>query len=586
MKLKYREIFDDFAFPVKVKRIIYYSLGLEESNHNDETSSVEEKDEDQTSSTFQQQKVVEESLQHQQSIFANQSDGENPKVDDDNKPKVMDTKGEGSTSPNANSHMENRPASSIDDSCAEPTAATSIASSTPSQEGLEKSFKIYSELPVHSIVLCLNSWFFQQLLVDSGMKENTMPTVDIKVNRGEGQFLEILLNAFYDEETLNEVSLPVLLSVMDIAARFSCTSFVDLGLELLDKTTVKTLDECNSILQCVSRVFQTYDSDEKFKKTWNSCIKFLCKTLFPLEFRFLQQEKFKSLDYRTVLSLLRAPHAFVLHENHLMVFAYQWLEGNPDFQTAEIIESFVTSIKFESLTVTFLTDELTICDRILNKWPAYTQWFANTLKYHTLSHGNRELRGFRTPVVAPRSCVAPMNNSLYGCKHYSMLGADAKQQLVCLVENRFLWNGVVMEPVLTIKENDESTSYIRMRMIKYNGFQPVEPVHQFYQRFDFYFCILPGFVPFKTTLLKHKNFIKKFVRKAEIEFRSANVSSMHAVAKVDDGFMETVREHGLNLTLFFKKTSFSWVKFDTNTVKPSKKLILLTENKNYQQYVI
>ena len=453
-------------------------------------------------------------------------------------------------------------------------------------EELAKGCEVYTELPVHSIVLCLNSWYFQQLLVDSGMKENSMATVDIKVNRGEGQFLEILLKAFYDEDTLDEVSLPVLLSVMDIAARFSCTSFVDLGLELLDKTTVKTLDECNSILQCVSRVFQTYDSNEKFKKTWNSCIKFLCKTLFPLEFRFSQQEKFKGLDYRTVLSLLKSPHAFVLHENHLVVFAYQWLEGNPNFQTAEIIESFVTSIKFESLTVTFLTDELTICDRIFNKWPGYTQWFANTLKYHTLSQGNRELRGFRTPNVVQRGCVASMNNSLYGCKHYSVVADADTKQLLCSVENRFLWNGVVMEPVLTIKDNDESSSYIRMRMIKYNGFQPVEPVHQFYQRFDFYFCILPGFVPFKTSLLKHKNFIKKFVRKAEIEFRSTNVSSMHAVAKVDHDFMNIVREHGLNLTLFFKKSSFSWVKFDTNTVKPSKKLILFTQNKNYQQYVV
>ena len=61
---------------------------------------------------------------------------------------------------------------------------------------------------------------------------------------------------------------------------------------------------------------------------------------------------------------------------------------------------------------------------------------------------------------------------------------------------------------------------------------------------------------------------------------------MHAVAKVDHDFMNIVREHGLNLTLFFKKSSFSWVKFDTNTVKPSKKLILFTQNKNYQQYVV
>ncbi|XP_066927103.1 uncharacterized protein [Clytia hemisphaerica] len=445
--------------------------------------------------------------------------------------------------------------------------------------------KMYVDLPVHSLVLCLNSLYFQKLFVDSGMKENSMSSIDIKVNQGEGKYLEMLVKAFYDQDTLVDISLPALLSVMDIAARFSCSSFVDFGLELLDKKTVKTLEECNTILQCVSRVFQSYDSNEKYKKTWDSCIKFLCEALFPLEFKFAQQEKFKNLDHRTVLSLLRSKHAFVLHENHLLVFAYQWLEGNPDYQTPQIIESFLKSIRSGSLSVTFLTDELTICDRILNKWPGYSQWFANTLKYHTLSHGSRELRGLKSPSISPsRGFVRPMNNSLYACKHYTYIAKD--KQLVSATENRFLWNGVVLDPVIAIKDIDERSAYIRMRIVKYNGFQPVEPVQQFHQKIDFYFCLLPGFIQFKTSLLKHKKFIAKFVRKAEIEFRSANVSSMHAVAKVDQGFQKMLADHGLNLTLFFKKTSFSWMKIDTNYVKPSKKLILLTESKNYQQYVI
>ena len=114
---------------------------------------------------------------------------------------------------------------------------------------------LHAEIPVHSIVLCLNSCYFQKLFIESGMKENNMTSIDIKVNQGEGQYLELLIKAFYDESTLESLPLPDLLSVMDIAARFSCTSFVDYGLELLDKKTVKTFDECNTILQCVSRVF-------------------------------------------------------------------------------------------------------------------------------------------------------------------------------------------------------------------------------------------------------------------------------------------------------------------------------------------
>lgn len=463
-------------------------------------------------------------------------------------------------------------------------ANTSSIQKSPQVSYNSKEEQIYTELPVHSIVLCLSSCYFQKLLVDSGMRETSLSIIDIKVNRGEGKFLVLLLKAFYDEETLTEVSLSTLLSIMDIAARFLCTSFVDLGLELLDKKTVKTFEECNTILQCVSRVFQTFDGNEKYKKTWDSCIKFLCETLFPLEFKFTQQQKFKELDFRTILSLLRSAHAFVLHENHLMIFAYQWLEANPDFQTPEIIQSFVEAIKFENLTVTFLTDELTICDRILSKWAGFYYWFANTLKYHTLSHGNRELRGYKTPCMAWRGLVKPMNNSLFASKHYTF--KENEKQMSCDMENRYLWNGVTLDPVLTIKENDETSSYIRMRLVKYNGFQPQEPVKQFHQRFDFFFCILPGFVPFKPSLLKHKRFIGKFIRKAEIEFRSVNVSSMHAVAKVDHTFLKTLVEHGLNVTLFFKKTSFSWVKFDTNRVKSSNKLILLTEKKNYQQFMV
>ena len=54
----------------------------------------------------------------------------------------------------------------------------------------------YCSIPVHSLVLSLNSLYFKNLLAASGMRETFERDITIQVNSGEGKFFKILINAF------------------------------------------------------------------------------------------------------------------------------------------------------------------------------------------------------------------------------------------------------------------------------------------------------------------------------------------------------------------------------------------------------
>ena len=78
------------------------------------------------------------------------------------------------------------------------------------QEGNSQNSKdmLYSSFPVHSIVLCLHSQFFQKMFTESGMKESHDKMFVLKVPDGYGKYLELLIASFYDQsvlETLKEV---------------------------------------------------------------------------------------------------------------------------------------------------------------------------------------------------------------------------------------------------------------------------------------------------------------------------------------------------------------------------------------------
>lgn len=440
----------------------------------------------------------------------------------------------------------------------------------------------FLEIPVHSIVLCLNSVYFKKLFVESGMKETSESTVTIKVNQGEGKSFELLIESFYNQDVLKDLSMSDLLLVLDIADRFSCTTFIEQGLKLLEEKKIDSVEECDTILQYVSRVFQSFGTDEKFKSTKSACVKFLSDKFFPLEVKLEQQSAFKQLHYQTVLSLLRSSHTYAVNEASSFILMYRWLEGNPDHQTPEVIKTFLSAIRYEALTVSFLTDELTVCDQMLNKWSEYPNWFSTALKFHSLTYQLRELRGLKTPPLAVRSITSSLKNVLYSSKR---LVFNSNQSIFLPTEKtNFIWNGVCFYPIVTLKKNQNSDSLLKLKLIRSNEFMPQQPVGNFYQSFELYFCILPGYLEFKLSLLKQKKFVTKMVRKICVTFKCSNVCCFTAVAKLDDMFTNALEENGMDIILFFKKSSYTWGKLETNAVNSSDKLINFTGNRNLSKY--
>jgi len=437
---------------------------------------------------------------------------------------------------------------------------------------------VYSEFPVHSIVLCINSNFFKKLLVDSGMKETKLNTVEVKVGYGEGKYLELLIEAFYNEDILKTLKLSELLSILDIAARFSCTVFIQQGLELLNDKQIKSVPECDSILQHISRVFEIFDVDKRYETLKASCIKFLSKKLFPLELQFDQQDIFRSLNFTTVTYMTSSTHAFVLSENHVFLFLYQWLLHNKEHQTSGVIKALISSIRFESLTVNFICDELTICDQILNIWKGYTEWFTRVLKYHALTPTTRCLRGIKNSPVTVRS-VPSVQHTLEVVRKFSFKNGYFDDT----TKNQIIWSSTCIIPTLSCKEM-LGAFYIRMKLLSQNIFTPTEAISNFYRKFDLFYCLLPGNVIFDMKMLQHKKFLQRYVRKGEVIFKNKPICNLHVVASTDEEFVKKLKLHGINLILFFKTSPYSWLQMDMHNVKPNRKIIHLRGDKSFAVY--
>ena len=134
------------------------------------------------------------------------------------------------------------------------------------QEGNSQNSKdmLYSSFPVHSIVLCLHSQFFQKMFTESGMKESNDKMFVLKVPDGYGKYLELLIASFYDQsvlETLNEVE--DVIKILDMAERYCCLSFLEEGLFVLSKMKYERIEFCN----------MTLDRNSHFKSILHPIIK-------------------------------------------------------------------------------------------------------------------------------------------------------------------------------------------------------------------------------------------------------------------------------------------------------------------------
>ena len=191
------------------------------------------------------------------------------------------------------------------------------------QEGNSQNSKemLYSSFPVHSIVLCLHSQFFQKMFTDSGMKESNNKIFVLKVPDGYGKYLELLIASFYDQsvlETLKEVE--DVIKVLDMAERYCCLSFIEEGLFVLIKMKYERIECCNMTLNRNSyfKWFLYPISKEEVKdmcEVEKSCLMFLAEVVTPLECHW---DRIRNLSYDSLLLILRFGSEIAFSEQALL----------------------------------------------------------------------------------------------------------------------------------------------------------------------------------------------------------------------------------------------------------------------------
>ena len=439
---------------------------------------------------------------------------------------------------------------------------------------------VYSEFPVHSLVLCVNSRYFDRLLSPSGMKENKENIVTVKVNTGQGKYLEKIIHAFCNEESLKELCLSDLLSLLNIAERFSCFELLKYVINIINGKEIKSIEDCNSIMKSMIKFDHKNKIDAEANEIILKSIQFLSNELYPLEFKFNNQQLFLNLHYITIVSLLKSNYAVTVNEDNLFLFLCKWLRSNPEFQTEDIIESLLTSVRYKDLSVAFIYDEITICDQLLNIWKGYPVWFSNLTKYRLLSVRKKVKRGIEMKSVPAR--IKPCDATffkvtcLFSCVSYEDSAFSYSRNLI-------VWNGLSIVPAISMKTEESSNYLIKIEFICQNSFSPTEIKNRtFHQGFDICFTIFPGTAESRnvTELLKDPKYRKRFLRHAEIKFESSDTFDFGSIVILDDQFLKQMKLNGICLMLFFRDRSTSWNAHDITDVKSSKNIVRYLSEEN------
>ena len=439
---------------------------------------------------------------------------------------------------------------------------------------------VYSEFPVHSLVLCLNSLYFDRLLSASDMKENKENVVTVKVNTGQGKYLEKMIHAFYNEESLKELCLLDLLSLLNIAERFSCFGLLKYVIDIVNGKEIKSIEDCDSIIKSMTKFDHGSKVDAEANEIILKSTQFLSKELYPLEFKFSNQELFFNLHYVTIFSLLNSSYAVTVKEDNLFLFLYKWLSSNLEFQTGDSIGSLLTSIRYKDLSAGFIYDEITICDQMLNIWKGYPVWFSNLAKYNLLSVRKKVERGIEMKVEPAR--IKPCDSTLFEvtCLFSCISYEDAT---FSYSSNLIVWNGLSIVPVISLKTEESSNYLMKLEFICQNTFSPTETRNKtFHQGFDICFTVFPGTAESVnvTELLKDPKYKKRFLRHVEIKFDLSDTFDFGSIVKLDEQFLKQMKLNGICLMLFFRERSTSWSAHNIGDIKSSKKIIRYLSKEN------
>ena len=434
------------------------------------------------------------------------------------------------------------------------------------QEGNSRNSKemLYSSFPVHSIVLCVHSQFFQKMFTESGMKESNDKMFVLKVPDGYGKYLELLIASFYDQsvfEMLKEVE--DVLKVLDMAERYCCLSFIEDGLFMLSKMKYESIECCNMTLDRNSRFKSILHpiSKEAVKdmcEVEKSCLMFLAEAVTPLECHW---DQIINLSYYSLLLILRFGSEIAFSEDTVISFAYGWLlkmDHKPG-----MVKGIVECFRYPYASKTFLCERLSGNDEIFSKWSGYAEWLLNAVSYHVFSPGVRRKRGYMEHELVFRNIVKPdvLNQYIFSLPLLED-GDNVFTTLMVKFRHAGFTFGVRVSTE-TNKSNDDLIYKYHVELCKPSFLWNAKNMF-INETLSIMLAILPGNITYTKNLFEANQFAlrKEYFSRVKVVFtRRDSLGWIFSLCDADTEFHNICKTHGINLAIAIgsSEESLKWI---------------------------
>ena len=434
---------------------------------------------------------------------------------------------------------------------------------------------LYSSFPVHSLVLCLHSQFFQKMLTESGMKESNDKMFVLKVPDGYGKYLELLIASFYDQsvlETLKEVE--DVLKVLDMAERYCCLSFIEEGLFVLSKMKFERIECCNLILDRNSHFKSILYpiSKEEVKdmcEVEKSCLMFLAEAVTPLECHW---DEIMNLSYDSLLLILRFGSEIAFSENTVISSGYSWFLGMD--LTPGMVKGIVECFRYPYVSKLFLCERLSVNNEIFSKWPGYAEWLLNAVSYHVFSPDIRCEQRYTEHELVFRNIVKPdvLNKYIFSLQLVEDEDVDNvfNTPMVEVRHAGFTFGVIVRAD--TSKSNDDVAYEFDIELFNSSFLWNSKKKMVINETLSMMCAILPGNITYTKNLFEANQFplMKKYFSRMKFVFSTpSSLCWTYSAFTVDREFHNICKTHGINLAIVIGSTKES-LKFIQVSVRRQK----------------
>jgi len=415
----------------------------------------------------------------------------------------------------------------------------------------DRNHDAYSVFPVHSLILSINSSYFKTVTSVTGMQESNQKHIDVKVKKGEGKYVEMLINSFYDQDILKTMNASDLLNILELANRFICDPLIKCILKLLERSLVfKTVEECNQILQQIKFLRAPMASallKKSFTTLTNLCVKFLVEYFVAIDCSVEKHDKFYELSFDSLLILLSCNHRILWHENNYVYFIINWLSANDERQTEEKISKILQQLRYQYMTARCFKDILTINHVILSKWRGYTKWYVDALLYHSLTSEDR-ISCEMTKSLEERTLKLSYPYNLQAC---ALKVVHIGDTFMSLGNHRYIiHNGYHLTPTIKFEKiNDGKTWELVLRMNFGSNIE--KKIEHFNLTFEIAFGVFLNFKTISFDKCNNNNFVCKNYRSFPVKFNKSNVFQT-TVGTIDEELFQKFITDGIGVSIVFK----------------------------------